>query len=912
MIDRADRTARAGRARRPAALRRWVGVATVLLAAAAGCMGVAVASADSTTVKVDRQDSQADTPVSPYADGDLHVALEGGSETQHSYVHLDFSSLKQGSTINSLILSLTQSSSSTGNVSPQNASIRACVLLKELPAQYDPNNPPQWDCNRGSAPGSPDGSGGWKFDLQPLVAGWNQLGNTGAAITAVPEPATVGSALGPQANNWALAFDPTKSAAKADVTPPAATSSSPRPAVSAGAAPAPTAAAVAPVPAAPAPLLAAPLLAAAAPAPVPPATAPSPTPAPARPTAAAVAAGVGVTTPAAVPTAPSTAVSTGWVVVAILLTLAAIAAMGVAGVRQVALRGSLSVGTLLASLGSARSRLATPVTVLFLGAVLAAGFASRPLASGQGAGTGAPQADAGALPGGSASAGAASDGSAGSGALPPSPGAGGPGTSGGVAVAGPAGGAVPGAAPQAPPSRGAVGSGGASPAGGPGGAATAPLPRGVTATTVKVGFFSVSNTNAVNSAAGINGLNNTGDDQAQAKAMAQWVNAHGGIGGRMIDPVIVAVDGSNTDPTYTVQLCHTMVDDKQVFAVVNTLKETQDATQCYMSSHTLYFGEGLVEYDAATIAGWGSYYWSPSLPNLDRSMAEELDALQSKSFFTSKDKVGYFYLDQASTQATISRTVSPRLSRMGYDVSNPNAANGVVTVGISSSSSVADELSAINNGMLKMKTSNVTKVFYVDDAGGTIALFSMRDADNLNYHTVSYGLQSLDGLDAVAYLEPTDQVQNSVGVGYLPWADTSTANSDGFPGSSAEAQCLKIMNDAGIATPTPPGRDGEATVGMMSFCDAVMLLYQGSQGLGQNLTVASFAAGAEHLGNAYQSGLAYSGGSFVGPRHHDADDVYRTLHWDTSCTNGYDGGSGKGSTGCFRLDSRTSYRSPEV
>jgi hypothetical protein len=293
-------------------------------------------------------------------------------------------------------------------------------------------------------------------------------------------------------------------------------------------------------------------------------------------------------------------------------------------------------------------------------------------------------------------------------------------------------------------------------------------------------------------------------------------------------------------------------------------------------------------------------------------MAEELDGLQSKGFFTKTDKVGYIYADQPTTHVTIDRIVSPRLAQMGYDVSNPNAANGVVSVGITPPFSDANSLSAINNAMLKMKTSGVTKMFFVDDIGAAIAVFGMRDAENLQYHSVTYGLQSQDGLDGIAYLEPSGQLARAVGVGYWPFVDTSTANSDGFPGSPAEAQCLQIMNAAGIQTPNPPGRDGEATQGMAGKCDAMFLLYNAAQNLGQNLNATTFAAAAERLGTSYQSSFGYAGNSYVGPGHHDAVDSYRTLHWDPSCTNGYDGGTGKGSQGCWKLDSRTSYRSPEV
>src|SRR5258708_28669743 len=104
----------------------------------------------------------------------------------------------------------TQMSSTCGNFQTQKAAIDACPLTTALPANYDSSKPPQWDCTKASASGESDGNGGWRIDLQPLVNAWDHLGNTGAAILALPAPLSVGSQAGPTANNWALAFDPTK------------------------------------------------------------------------------------------------------------------------------------------------------------------------------------------------------------------------------------------------------------------------------------------------------------------------------------------------------------------------------------------------------------------------------------------------------------------------------------------------------------------------------------------------------------------------------------------------------------------------------------------------------------------------------------------------------------------------------
>src|SRR5260370_19635270 len=150
--------------------------------------------ADSGALRVDRQDAQADTPVDPHGgDGQLHVAVATGTQAAHSYVHLDFGALPKGIVIQELKLILTQNASPIDNANTPAAALHAGPLTQELPAKYDSSKPPQWDCKKADVGGLSDGNGHWSFNLQPLAAGWDQIGNTGAAILPQIEPPVVGS-----------------------------------------------------------------------------------------------------------------------------------------------------------------------------------------------------------------------------------------------------------------------------------------------------------------------------------------------------------------------------------------------------------------------------------------------------------------------------------------------------------------------------------------------------------------------------------------------------------------------------------------------------------------------------------------------------------------------------------------------
>jgi hypothetical protein len=198
-------------------------------------------------VPVDRQDyttaytthnPQDGSVVDPY-DGDpssIHVAISGGKDFAHSYVHLALDYLPEGAvaTNATLTMHLTQQAdaSNTGdyqiyNVNTSAAIIEACALTTELPAKFDDQNPPAYDCAHGSAVGSPNKAGDtWTFSLKNLVAYWALHGNTGAAL--------IGIGSGDESQTWQVAFYRSRSLASVAFSAPAPPSSTTPGATSSG------------------------------------------------------------------------------------------------------------------------------------------------------------------------------------------------------------------------------------------------------------------------------------------------------------------------------------------------------------------------------------------------------------------------------------------------------------------------------------------------------------------------------------------------------------------------------------------------------------------------------------------------------------------------------------------------------
>lgn len=265
MARRVMTAARVMRARRPTTARRFARSAAAAAAAGAiaalGLMATA-GSAQSTsaggagsgtmTIPVDRQDYVADhtvpnpqggASIDPY-DNDpssIHVQISGGQEFARSFVHLALDYLPSGNSATSatmtLYLTAQSDASNTGaypiyNVNTSQAIVQACALTSELPSNFDPANPPPYNCELGSSVGKPSSDGqSWTFDLKDLVAYWIAHGNTGAAL--IP----VGS--GDTSQTWGVAYYKSRSTSNVSYSPtlstgPVATDAVPQQPASAG------------------------------------------------------------------------------------------------------------------------------------------------------------------------------------------------------------------------------------------------------------------------------------------------------------------------------------------------------------------------------------------------------------------------------------------------------------------------------------------------------------------------------------------------------------------------------------------------------------------------------------------------------------------------------------------------------
>lgn len=161
---------------------------------------------------------------------DIHVGSAPQQATYESFLHLEIDAIPSNATITGLTLTLhptddqvrqgenvnagtytcPNGNSANCQQQPNDAVIDAYPLKAAYPQNFDPSNPPAPDTNGPEAVGKfNQADASWSFDLAPMVAYWQQHGNTGLAIVPDAAATTV---------TWQVGFYMAATSAKAAYT----------------------------------------------------------------------------------------------------------------------------------------------------------------------------------------------------------------------------------------------------------------------------------------------------------------------------------------------------------------------------------------------------------------------------------------------------------------------------------------------------------------------------------------------------------------------------------------------------------------------------------------------------------------------------------------------------------------------
>lgn len=384
---------------------------------------------------------------------------------------------------------------------------------------------------------------------------------------------------------------------------------------------------------------------------------------------------------------------------------------------------------------------------------------------------------------------------------------------------------------------------------------------GVTATTVRLGFHYVDTGTGT---AGVLGKNvSIGNPVAMARAMRDWINTHGGMGGRRLDLDVygVAYDAYvRNSAEADEEVCTHFTQDEKVLAVA-VYVPTRQLVEC-LAGHGVASDADGYPLDDAELDALSDFFYMPGAMSQNRGAAAGVDGLAAAGFLKGA-KIGLVRYDDP-VYARAEATLKDALGRHGLAIAQDYEVN-------EQSTSAAE--SDVASAALRFRQSGITHVMFLDNSGGLAYAF-MAQAQSQQWFP-KYPLTTNNGPSALAQLAPSAQLANAMAVSWW-WGDVGDAKKQQTPPAlpDSKARCDEIMRAAGVDI------SGNAKGTALIACDQ-LLFFKTLLDHASAPNVPSMRTVADALGTRYQSPVTYR--TVLGPGRHDGATLTRVIGWNTSC-----------------------------
>lgn len=408
-------------------------------------------------------------------------------------------------------------------------------------------------------------------------------------------------------------------------------------------------------------------------------------------------------------------------------------------------------------------------------------------------------------------------------------------------------------------SRGAVPSaGGGDGVSNSGAVPQAPSSTGTTTKPLTIGVITSGNAGAFISSVGIQG--NFGDQRKQAEAIADHLNAQGGVTGRKISLVFYDYDTGQPADANAQAACVAFTQDHDAFAAIGIAGMADAYHECAKKNGLVVLSDG----DVKANSFFRRYPTTIVISDLDvtRKYVAMVNALHEQKFFTAGAKIGLLYLDERNDIEGVQEGMKPALARLGLKA---DAEVRIAGAG-------ADYAAALSSSVLNFRSKGITHVVF----GLASAAFWAQSAASQEY----YPYLGIDSRQSPALLmqgfNSSRSLENAYGVGYQPVQDVDAARDPGFL-SPNHKLCKKLLDDAGQGW----GSNRLGAAAALYLCDQLFFLSEALRGQ-RVATPAGLLNGVAALGTSYQSPLTFST-AFSASRH-DGADAYRLLRYRNGCS----------------------------
>lgn len=363
--------------------------------------------------------------------------------------------------------------------------------------------------------------------------------------------------------------------------------------------------------------------------------------------------------------------------------------------------------------------------------------------------------------------------------------------------------------------------------------------RGVTATTIKIGFNHAAPLGPAYRAVGFGGSAEGTDERSIAEALVKHLNKHGGIAGRKIVPVFFeydAVTGGTWD-SLAAAACEHFITDEKVFAVVSGhVGQTDSLLDCLAKGQTPLVTQNQWPYDAKYYTDYAKYLYQPGRMRPERWVPQYVDGLYASGYFKGAT-VGILRFDAPvfdRIQKLFDAEFAKRKLTIAHEavISTPQSVGDFGTMG-----------AQLQNAIVQFRSKGVGHVIF-NEWAAQIPFFFLTQAEEQGYRP-RYGFTSVNLPGTIEQQAAPVQLEGALAVSWLPAQDVHLAKNDPRTGTGdIHEQCLKWVNANGYKSAS------RLYVG--TYCDSLLFL-KDSFGFTNNITPGGLWSAAPKLGTSYAS-----------------------------------------------------------
>jgi ABC-type branched-subunit amino acid transport system substrate-binding protein len=394
-------------------------------------------------------------------------------------------------------------------------------------------------------------------------------------------------------------------------------------------------------------------------------------------------------------------------------------------------------------------------------------------------------------------------------------------------------------------------------------AAAGPDGPGVTSGSVKVDFIA-TDLDAVKKYTGFNTAA-VGDQRAQVQALQDWVNAHGGLGGKKMEAVYRLYDAQSDSPAAEEQMCNKITQDDKAFAVVMTGQYQTNARPCYTERQTMVLDASLYAMSQDYFADASPYLWTASFPEYDAFVRSYVKVLSQQAFFRGQKAVGLVAADSPLNRSTIERLAVPLLQKAGV----------TPVVSWVDTTDTGTLFEGLTQAAVTFRSKKIDRIMFL--GGSRLASIFASVAATQDGFAPRYAISSFDNPTFFVNNPntiPAGTMDGMVGIGFHPPQDIPDSE-DPFPSGKAETQCLEIYGAAGINFASR-----EAARIALPYCDATLLLKLGADNRAADtgFNAAALTQAIDAHGSEFQTASGF--GNRLGAGGRAASGAYRVLKYD--------------------------------